>query len=78
MKEIPRFHAKEVVSPTPEGMILVKFHGKPAFIPELQEGEEMFGNSPFTVRQVEVLTQLEQERIVRVRAELAKENPGAF
>lgn len=78
MKEIPRFHAKEIVPSTPEGMILVKFHGKPAFIPELREGEEMFGNSPFTARQVEVLTQLEQERIVRVRAELAKENPGAF
>lgn len=58
----PRFHPKTVIPEVSEGMELHKFYGEPVLLPARAEGEQMYGNSPFTLRQVETLQRLVAER----------------
>lgn len=64
IKNGPRFHRDIKITPTPEGMVLVKFHGKPAFIPAKEEGELMY-NRDFTARQADALIEFEHRRLSR-------------
>lgn len=58
----PRFHPKTIIPEIPEGMELHKFYGEPILLPARAEGELMYGNSPFSMRQVETLQRLVAER----------------
>ncbi len=58
----PRFHRDIQIPETPNGMLLVKFHGRPAFIPEEKEDESLFRGTPFTVGQAKALAELERQR----------------
>ena len=64
----PRFHPKAVIPEVPQGMVLVKFHGEPALIPEMERGEKVVGNTRFTLRQIDALGQLELKRRLEVFA----------
>ncbi len=69
-KEAPRFHPQTELPTVGEGQILVKFHGRPAVIPD-GLGEEKVGRSRFTRTQASALQTLENERIQKIRDELA-------
>jgi len=45
----------------PSGMQAVRFHGMLAFMPERREGEELFGNTPFTERQITAMNELKSQ-----------------
>ena len=61
----PRFAPHVILPEVPEGMVLHKFYGEPVLLPAITEGEELFGKTPYTQRQFEVLGQLERERLSR-------------
>lgn len=42
----------------PDNMMVVRIHGKLAFIPKREEGEELFQRTPFTERQANALRAL--------------------
>lgn len=54
----PRFAPGVELPPIPEGMILAKSCGEPVVIPAAVAGEPRYGNSPFTIRQLETLSRL--------------------
>lgn len=64
IKKGPRFSKGTIIPEVPEGMELVKFHGKPALIPTKEKGEPILGDpeSGFTIRQFDALVKLEEER----------------
>lgn len=58
----PRFGRGIKVPMAPEGMELHKFYGEPVFLPVRLEGEELVGKMPYTLRQIEALTELGRQR----------------
>ena len=76
-RHIPRFHAKTEILPVPEGMLLVKFHGEPALIPQVENGDIMYGKSQFTERQVKALLTLEHQRIQTMQEQSRRTSFGS-
>lgn len=52
---IPRLFNEVMIPTIPDGMIAVRFHGRLAFIPKMEEGELLVGKTKFTKRQVDAL-----------------------
>lgn len=61
----PRFFPEISIPSVPDGMIAVRFHGSLAFIPATEPGEPLDGNSRFTKRQHDALSELEDQRIAK-------------
>ena len=53
-----RFHPSITLPEVPEGKELHKFYGQPVLLTAMEEGEPMYGNSPYTVRQARELEEL--------------------
>lgn len=62
----PRFGREIEVPLVPEGMELHKFYKKPIFLPIRLEGEELVGKMPYTLRQIEALQMLVEQRMMQV------------
>ncbi len=61
-KRGPRFHPSINLPEIPPGKELHKFHGQPVLLTAKEDGEPMFGNSPYTERQVRELVDLDTLR----------------
>lgn len=59
---VPRFGRGIEVPVVPAGMELHKFYGRPVFLPVREEGEELMGKTPYTLRQIEALQMLIEQR----------------
>lgn len=71
--EAPRFHNKTVVPDIPEGLKLVKYHGRPAVVPESLPGENTVGPSGLTRRQIQALAFLKRSEAVKLNEERLSE-----
>ncbi|MBI2039610.1 hypothetical protein HYT18_00880 [Candidatus Microgenomates bacterium] len=72
----PRFVPGTYIPEVPEGMELHKFYGKPILLPAIEEGEPIFDGSRYSVRQAEILFNLEKER--RGRERISLKHQGLF
>lgn len=68
----PRFAPGTVTPEVPVEMVLGKFFGEPILLPAIREDEPMFGKSRFSVRQAEILLNMEEERRGRERISLGQ------
>jgi hypothetical protein len=53
-----RFHPNIELPTIPQGKELHKFHGQPVLLTAKEDGEPMFGKSPYTLRQAKELEEL--------------------
>ncbi len=72
----PRFAPGIVIPEVPEGMVLGKFFGEPILLPAIEEDEPMLGRSRYSLRQTEILLQLEQTR--RGKDRISTQQSGLF
>lgn len=57
-RKMPRFHPSVAIPDVPKGKELHKYYGQPVLLTAKEECEPMFGNSPYTERQVKELGEL--------------------
>lgn len=57
----PRLFPDIQIPPIPSGMMAIRFHGRLAFIPQREESEKLFRNTPFTERQITAMNELKSQ-----------------